>query len=85
MSNPQQEWSEAYQRFRSMYADSLPMRGAVAFQLALHAAGLRPSEVTDEWLRALRDDWVYGSSDEPFTEEHLNRAYRDAARQALGL
>ncbi len=74
---------QVHQRFQEMYANSHPTRGLLAFRLMLHAAGLNPSEVDDDWLRNLRKEWVYGQSEEPFWEDSLNRAYKDAVRSML--
>lgn len=67
---------DAYQRFAAMYANSVPIRGPSELRAAMEAGGIEPADVDEPWLRSLQRSWVYGESDEPFTDPQVNRVYR---------
>jgi hypothetical protein len=66
---------DVYREFARMYANGEPIRPPEALEAAMVAADKMTNDVTTEWLRSLRHDWVIGESDEPFTDERANRAY----------
>jgi hypothetical protein len=68
--------NEVYQRFAAIWANGEPVRTEAELSAALRAAGIAPEQATDEWLRAFQRAWVYGESEEPFTDERTNRSYR---------
>jgi hypothetical protein len=68
--------ADVYRRFAALWADSEPLRDAHELWAAMRAAGLSEEVVTDEWLRSLSSDWVYGRAEVPFTDERVNRIYR---------
>lgn len=65
-----------YASFARMYADGKPIRGVFELVAATQAAGLEPENVTEEWLRSLNRDWVYGEALVPFQDLATNRLYR---------
>ncbi len=65
-----------YARFARIYADGKPIRGAFELVAAIHAAGLKVETVTEDWLKALNEDWVYGESLLPFQDAAANRLYQ---------
>ncbi len=67
---------ELYASFARIYADGKPIRGAFELVAAIHAAGLEPENVTEEWLRSLNRDWVCGAALLPFQDLAANRLYR---------
>lgn len=68
--------ADVYRRFAAIWANGAPVRTIHELSAALRAAGLEDRAVTDEWLRSLSEAWVYGESDEPFTDDRANRIYR---------
>ncbi len=71
----------AYRRFRSMYANSKPIRGQHSFEAAVRAANWPFDDVSDEFLRSLDTDWVHGLNDTPFSSAESNRRYRRLVRR----
>lgn len=69
-------YRDAYRRFSEMWANGKPVRPEHELEAAIRAAGLGDAPVTDDWLRSLHQDWVYGESDEPFSNPRENRSYR---------
>jgi hypothetical protein len=67
---------ELYASFARVYGDGKPIRGLLELVAAIHAAGLDPKDVTEDWLKALNDDWVYGESIVPFQDPAANRLYQ---------
>jgi len=65
-----------YASFARVYGDGKPIRGLLELVAAIHAAGLDPENVTEDWLKALNDDWVYGESLMPFQDASANRLYQ---------
>jgi hypothetical protein len=65
-----------YASFARIYADGKPIRGVFELVAAIHAAGLDPENVTENWLRALNEDWVHGESLLPFQDPVANRLYQ---------
>jgi hypothetical protein len=72
---PARTMDDVYREFARMYANGEPIRPLEAVEAAMVAAGKMIDDVTAEWLRSLRHDWVIGESDEPFEDERANRAY----------
>ena len=70
------ELQELYASFARTYADGKPIRGAFELVAAIRAAGLEPEQVTEDWLKTLNRDWVYGESLLPFQDPAANRVYR---------
>jgi len=70
------ELEELYASFARVYGDGKPIRGLLELVAAIHAAGLDPKNVTEDWLKALNDDWVYGESLMPFQDTTANRLYQ---------
>ncbi len=68
--------ADVYRRFAAIWADSEPLRDAHALWAALRAAEISEDAVTDDWLRALSSEWVYGRAEVPFADERVNRIYR---------
>lgn len=62
--------------FARIYGDGKPLRGVFELVAAIHAAGLEPENVTEDWLRALNEDWVYGEALLPFQDPTANRLYQ---------
>ncbi len=75
------ESTDVYRRFAKIWANGEPVRDARELAAALRAAGVPEAQITDDWLRSLRREWVYGESEEPFVDERANRSYR---RELLG-
>lgn len=73
---PSKSLAELNDEFARIYANSDPIRGLAELDAAVHAAGLDYPQVTSEWLRSLKRDWVYLRDPEPFEDERANRAYR---------
>jgi hypothetical protein len=67
---------ELYASFARIYADGKPIRGVFELIAAIRATGLDLEEVTDEWLRGINADWVYGESLLPFQDPATNRLYQ---------
>ena len=74
--NDRKELEELYATFARIFADGKPIRGVFELVAAIHAAGLEPENVTEDWLRALNGDWVYGDSLFPFQDPTANRLYQ---------
>jgi len=64
-----------YASFARIYGDGKPVRGPLELVAAIRAAGLELQDVTEDWLKALNDDWVYGESILPFRDPAANRLY----------
>ena len=75
MTDPN-ELEELYASFARVYGDGKPIRGILELVAAIHAAGLEPENVTEDWLKTLNDDWVYGESLMPFQDSVANRLYQ---------
>jgi hypothetical protein len=73
--------ADVYRRFAAMWANGEPVRNAHELYAVVRAAGIDEGEVSDEWLRSLSREWVYGELDDPFVDERANRIYR---RELLG-
>ncbi len=69
-----------YASFAEIYADGIPIRRPVELVAAVRAAGLEPEAVTEDWLKALNEDWVYGQSILPFQDAVANRVYQQILR-----
>jgi hypothetical protein len=67
---------DVYAQFARIWTDGEPIREPHELFAAMTAAGLTPDAVTEDWLRALSKQWVYGHSDAPFNDERANRDYR---------
>ncbi len=67
---------DLYASFARVYGDGKPIRGIRELLAAIHAAGLAPENVTEDWLKALNADWVYGESFMPFQDPAANRRYQ---------
>jgi len=65
-----------YASFARIYGDGKPIRGVFELVAAIHAAGLEPENVTENWLRALNEAWVHGESLLPFQDPVANRLYQ---------
>ena len=72
---PARSMNDVYREFAKMYANGEPIRPADALEAAILAAGKKTEDVTTDWLRSLRRDWIHGESEEPFEDERANRAY----------
>jgi hypothetical protein len=70
------ELEELYASFARIYGDGKPIRGAFELVAAIRAAGLEPDQVTEDWLKTLNRDWVYGESLLPFQDPAANRLYQ---------
>jgi len=75
MTDPN-DLQQLYATFARIYADGKPIRGVFELVAAIHAAGFEPENVTEDWLRALNGDWVYGESLLPFQDPAANRLYQ---------
>ena len=75
MTDPN-DLQQLYATFARIYADGKPIRGVFELVAAIHAAGLEPENVTEDWLRALNGDWVYGESLLSFQDPAANRLYQ---------
>ena len=67
---------DLYASFARIYGDGKPIRGILALVAAIHAAGLEPEKVTEDWLKTLNADWVYGEALMPFQDPAANRLYQ---------
>lgn len=67
---------ELYASFARIYGDGKPLRGVFELIAAIHAADLEPDDVTEDWLRTLNEDWVYGEALFPFQDSAANRLYQ---------
>ena len=74
--NDRKDLEELYATFARIFADGKPIRGVFELVAAINAAGLEPENVTEDWLRALNGDWVYGDSLVPFQDPKANRLYQ---------
>lgn len=70
---------DVYRRFERIWADSQTLVQPTALAAAIGASRVGLDDVTDDWLRALDRDWVYGHGNRPFRDEELNRRYWRAA------
>jgi hypothetical protein len=75
MTDPN-DLKKLYASFAGIYGDGKPIRGVFELVAAIHAAGLEPENVTDDWLRGLNHDWAYGESLLPFQDPAANRLYQ---------
>ena len=73
---PSNSLTDLNDQFARIYANSEPIRGLAELDAAVRAAGLDYTQVTVDWLRSLKRDWVYLRDPEPFEDERTNRAYR---------
>ncbi len=69
-----------YASFAQIYADGKPIRQPMDLVAAVQAAGLDPTIVTEDWLRTLNEEWVYGESIFPFQDAVTNRLYQQLLR-----
>ena len=67
---------DLYALFARVYGDGKPIRGMLELVAAIQAAGLEPENVTEDWLKTLNADWVYGEALMPFQDPGANRLYQ---------
>jgi hypothetical protein len=62
-----------YEEFVATHYVDRTFRSPVQVQAVIHAAGLKPQQVTEDFWKEVRPEWLWGMSPVPFAGRNARR------------